>query len=34
MRGTRFKDGKWYDSVVMGMLVDEYQRRKASRRLP
>lgn len=34
LRGTRFKDGQWYDSVVMGMLAEEYTRRKASGRVP
>lgn len=29
LRRTRLKDGKWYDSIVMGLLVDEYARRKA-----
>ena len=34
LRSTRFKDGKWYDSVVMGMLAGEYARRKAAGRVP
>ncbi len=29
LRGRRYKDGKWYDSVVMGLLEDEYARRRA-----
>lgn len=33
LRATRFRDGKWYDSIVMGMLADEYARRKAAGRL-
>lgn len=34
LRGTRFKDGHWYDSIVLGMLAEEYARRKASGRVP
>lgn len=33
MRGSRLKDGTWYDSLVMGLLADEYARRKAGGRL-
>ena len=29
LRGTHPKDGKWYDSIAMGLLADEYARRRA-----
>ena len=29
LRKTHRKDGAWYDSSVMGLLVDEYSRRRA-----
>ena len=29
LRGTHFKDGEWYDSLAMGLLSDEYARRRA-----
>ena len=29
LRGTHPKDGKWYDSLAMGLLSNEYPRRRA-----
>ncbi len=29
LRGTHPKDGKWYDSMAMGLLSNEYARRRA-----
>lgn len=29
LRKTHRKDGNWYDSIAMGLLVDEYSRRRA-----
>ena len=29
LRGTHPKDGKWYDSLAMGLLSNEYARRRA-----
>ena len=29
LRGTRPKDGKWYDSLAMGLLSNEYARRRS-----
>ena len=29
LRSTRLKDGQWYDSMAMGLLVNEYARRRA-----
>ena len=29
LRGTHRKDGEWYDSLAMGLLSDEYTRRRA-----
>ena len=29
LRGTHLKDGEWYDSLAMGLLSDEYGRRRA-----
>ncbi len=29
LRGTHPKDGKWYDSMAMGLLSQEYSRRRA-----
>jgi RimJ/RimL family protein N-acetyltransferase len=29
LRGTHPKDGEWYDSLTMGLLSDEYARRRA-----
>ena len=29
MRKTHRKDGEWYDYYAMGLLVDEYSRRRA-----
>ena len=34
LRASRSKEGRWYDSMVMGLLADEYVRRKAAGRLP
>jgi RimJ/RimL family protein N-acetyltransferase len=30
LRNNRLKDGDWYDSLVMGLLSDEFARRKSS----
>jgi len=29
LRGTHRKDGKWYSSIAMGLLADEYPRRRS-----
>ena len=29
LRGTHPKDGEWYNSSAMGLLFDEYSRRRA-----
>ena len=29
LRKTHRKDGEWYDSFAMGLLTDEYRRRRA-----
>ena len=29
LRETHLKDGKWYDSMAMGLLADEYTRRRS-----
>ena len=29
LRETHLKDGKWYDSMAMGLLADEYARRRS-----
>jgi RimJ/RimL family protein N-acetyltransferase len=29
LRGTHRKDGQWYDSSAMGLLAEEYTRRRA-----
>ena len=29
LRGTHRKDGEWYDSMAMGLLFNEYARRRA-----
>jgi RimJ/RimL family protein N-acetyltransferase len=29
LRGTHRKDGKWYGSIAMGLLADEYPRRRS-----
>ncbi|MBM3943283.1 MAG: GNAT family N-acetyltransferase [SAR202 cluster bacterium] len=29
LRGTHWRDGQWYDSRAMGLLAEEYERRRA-----